>query len=63
MIPNQFSRSVYTGEQMWDKVIDAGLGDALAMVRLGDSLELGGFLGYDFLKSRVALPDVPWVCL
>lgn len=43
---------VYTGEQMWEKVLDAGIEDALNAVRLGDSLELGGFLGYDLLKGR-----------
>jgi hypothetical protein len=43
---------VYTGEQMWEKVLDAGIEDALSGVRLGDSLELGTFLSYDMLKGR-----------
>ena len=47
-----FLHRVYTGEQMWEKVLDAGIEDALGVVRLGDSLELGGFLGYDLLKGR-----------
>jgi len=37
---------------MWEKVLDAGIEDALGVVRLGDSLELGGFLGYDLLKGK-----------
>lgn len=37
---------------MWDKVLDAGIEDALSVLRLGDSLELGGFLGSDLLKGR-----------
>lgn len=43
---------MYTGEQMWDKVLDADIEDALSAVRLGDSLELGTFLSYDLLKGR-----------
>jgi len=43
---------VYTGEQMWDKVLDADIEDALSAVRLGDSLELGTFLSYDLLKGK-----------
>jgi len=37
---------------MWEKVLDAGIEDALSVVRLGDSLELGTFLSYDLLKGR-----------
>ena len=36
---------------MWDRVLEAELEDELAAVRLGDSLELGPFLGYDLLKG------------
>ena len=43
---------MYTGEQLWEKVLDAGIEEALGLVRLGDWWELGGFLGYDMLKSR-----------
>ena len=42
---------VYTGEQMWDRVLEAELEDELAAVRLGNSLELGPFLGYDLVKG------------
>lgn len=37
---------------MWEKVLNAGIEDALSAVRLGDSLELGTFLSYDLLKGR-----------
>lgn len=42
---------VYTGEQMWAEVEEAGIEDALAGVRLGNSFDLGGFLGFDHLKG------------
>lgn len=43
---------VYTGDQMWQKVVDAGIEDALGLVRLGSSFELGGFLASDMLKGK-----------
>ena len=51
---DSFPHRVYTGEQIWEKVLDAGLEDELSAIRLGDSFELGTFLGYDLLKGIVA---------
>jgi len=37
---------------MWEEVLDAKIKDALSVVRLGGSLELGNFLGTDLVKGR-----------
>lgn len=45
---------------MWEKVLDAGIENALGVVRLGSSLELGSFLGSDLLKGRVSYRVCFW---